>query len=257
MSEPDYKLFSTRAVTAGTFLGGPLATGILMRRNFLNLGDRSKASRALWMSVVFTVALFAALCLIPEKVSAALPGSAFTAGYTALAYQLMLAYQGKALTSHRNAGGLFYSGWKTFGVGMGALLATVLTVFSVVFTLSSAGLISDVYGAGLDKFEQHEQRALKLYELAGKDETTDTEMAQFIQQTGLPAWQECERALAEIEQNASMTDDQKQEIQRLQNYVRVRVEMYETMLKIARGEGNLDELNKTLDQQLEKLQSYM
>lgn len=37
------KFYSLRSISIATFLGGPIAAGILIRRNFLNQNDDKKA----------------------------------------------------------------------------------------------------------------------------------------------------------------------------------------------------------------------
>ena len=62
--KPEYSLYSAKAVTLGTLLGGPLAAGLLLKRNFVNLGQKSMGQRALWLSVLFLVAMCALLALL-------------------------------------------------------------------------------------------------------------------------------------------------------------------------------------------------
>jgi hypothetical protein len=254
---PKYKLYSAKAVTAATFLGGPMAIGLLMRRNFLNLGKKSEASRALWFSIAFSIFLFGGLSLLPEEVVDRIPGSLIAGIYTAAAYQLMQLYQGKALTEHGRLGGLLYSGWKTFGVALGSLVATLLLMVAVIVTLDPGVFSYESYNKGVERFNVEESRALELYSLLEKDGTADEEVVTFLKQTGIPAWEECLQILDELDQEKYLDDDLKAEIAKLRTYVGIRLETYKAMQTLFSGEGDEEKLTKKINDLQEEIKPYL
>lgn len=254
---PAYKLYSAKAVAAATFLGGPLAVGILMRRNFLNLGKRTEAGRALWGAIAFSVVLFGGLFMLPENVVDRIPGSVICGLYTAIAFQLMQVYQGKALTQHERLGGILYSGWKTFGVGLGSLMGTLLLMVAVMVTLEPGIFSYDSYNAGVERFNQQESKALELYSLLGEEKTTDEEVVTFLKQTGIPAWEECLKILDELDREKYLEDELKQSNKKLREYVNIRLETYRAMLTLFSGQGDEEKLTKKIKELQGKLQPYL
>ena len=57
------RFHSLTAVGLAAYLGGPLAAGILIRRNFISMGEPGRGSWALWLSLLATVAIFGGTAL--------------------------------------------------------------------------------------------------------------------------------------------------------------------------------------------------
>jgi hypothetical protein len=63
--ESEQKLFKSRHIWVGTFIGGPLVATYFIAENFKALGQYDKIQKTWIFGVVFTIILFAALFLIP------------------------------------------------------------------------------------------------------------------------------------------------------------------------------------------------
>ncbi len=68
--EESTKLYSQKAIGLATYFGGPLAAGILIRRNYINLKKEKLGLNALIVSAIATCLLFAGLFSIPEYIIA-------------------------------------------------------------------------------------------------------------------------------------------------------------------------------------------
>src|ERR1039457_5519663 len=67
---PAYTLFNADSVGLATFLGTPIAGGILMAVNYRRLGKGSKAAAVLLIALLVTALALAVGFLIPQGVSA-------------------------------------------------------------------------------------------------------------------------------------------------------------------------------------------
>ncbi|MDG7115609.1 hypothetical protein OVO14_10945, partial [Streptococcus pneumoniae] len=94
---------------------------------------------------------------------------------------------GPELERRKEAGAAFYSGWKTFGVGM-ASMAVTLGLVGPVFFLAPKNSTDAAYQKGWDRIVANETRAQGLSTLASQEGTTEQEMLNFIDQTYQPAW---------------------------------------------------------------------
>jgi len=118
-----FKLYSLRSIVAATFLGTPLAGGILIRKNSLNLGRKQEGLIALIVGIVATILLF--VIPIDGKITAPIIPLIF-AGIT---YLIVRKMHGKILKMHKEEGGEFYSHWKALRI---ALICTVIFVAGAI-----------------------------------------------------------------------------------------------------------------------------
>lgn len=127
--EENLKLYSKKAITIATFFGGPLVAGILIRRNYLNLGEERKAINSLLIGIFSTVLLIVGILMIPENIIDYIPNILFPAIYTGIVNLIVKKNQGDNLKSHLENNGEFYSGWKAAGISIFSAIIIVAIAF--------------------------------------------------------------------------------------------------------------------------------
>ena len=117
---PHYKLYSALAVGMSSFIGSPLAGGILMALNFRRLGQRARA----WVAVVLSVAV--ALLFIAVSASTSsdnpVPGLVYIFVLPPALYLAARAVQGRHFKAHRDQDGRFESVWKAACIALLVLI---------------------------------------------------------------------------------------------------------------------------------------
>lgn len=131
-SAPPVRLFTNAAISVSTFVGGPLAAGYLLSRNFEALGQVANARRVLRGGIAVTAGLFLVIVLLPEHVAASIPKSLVPALYSAIASGIVFGSQQEAIDAHLKAGGRRGSGWTVAGI----------SVLSLALTLAYVGMLS-------------------------------------------------------------------------------------------------------------------
>jgi len=99
-TEPQ-QLYSQKAIGIATFFGGPLAAGILVRRNYINLGKEVYGKHALSIGIISTFLLFVGIFSMPEHIMAKVPNTILPAIYTAIIYLVVEKLQGRELKEHK------------------------------------------------------------------------------------------------------------------------------------------------------------
>lgn len=129
----DFELYKVSGVGIATFLGTPIAGGLLMSRNFKRLGNEAAARKTLILSVMGTIAVFVLAFFIPENID--VPGSALAAPQLVLMIMLTKQLQEKDIKQHEEAGGIMASNWKALGIAMLVVLAILVLATPFVFFL--------------------------------------------------------------------------------------------------------------------------
>ena len=121
-------LYSPRQIYLASFLGSPIAAAWLFHRNFLTLGNESRAQLALGLGVAATVALFVVGMYLPKGS----PNLLVPIVYSFAIYQYATLVFKAAYEKHLTSGGRRGSWWMVIGV---SLLAAML-VFGVAIALA-------------------------------------------------------------------------------------------------------------------------
>ena len=125
------KIYSERAIWAGTFIGGPLVAGYLIAENFKTF-NKTTAARNTWIfAILATIVIFGGVFLIPNAEK--LPRQIIPIIYTAIAYALVKHYQGIEINAHVSTGGPVFSWWRTLGISIVGLLITIIPVFGIAY----------------------------------------------------------------------------------------------------------------------------
>jgi len=102
------KFYKERAIWVGAFLGGPLAAGYLISKNYEALHEPENAKKTWIFSIITTIVVIVIAILIPEDTK--MPTNVIPLIYTALAYYLAQYFQGAKVKSQIENGGEYYGG---------------------------------------------------------------------------------------------------------------------------------------------------
>lgn len=191
------RLYSAGAITLATFFGGPLAAGILMRRNFINCDKPVHGKYALALGIISTIALFAIIFSLSEESLDKIPGAAIPAAYTAIILLLVEIFQGADIRRRKEAGNL-YSAWKAFGAGMAGLALIVAVIGTAVLLTGFTEPSFDValYEAKYGELVRNEEKLDAISGFASPDQSR--EMAEYIESVSIPALKDNLRLMDEM-----------------------------------------------------------
>lgn len=128
---PVEQMYSPNQITAGAFLGSPLAAGWLAAHNFRVMRQPQEAGRALGLGIVATLVALGIAAYLPDG----FPGVVLSVVYCAIAYQLADKRFKSVIAAHRAAGGTMRSSWRVVGIGVLCALILVTVVFGILLTL--------------------------------------------------------------------------------------------------------------------------
>jgi hypothetical protein len=128
------KLYSKRAVMIGTLVGGPLAGGYMLAKNFKTIEKPEKTSQAWTVAVAAIFGIILLAVIIPRQV----PDFLFIFLYAWMGYFAAHKMQGRFLDSHEENGGKFHNNWKAAGIGLIVALIS-LALYLLVLTIAGPG----------------------------------------------------------------------------------------------------------------------
>ena len=124
----NFKLYSLRSIVAATFLGTPLAAGILIRRNSLNLGYREQEGL-----IALIVGIISTLLLILIPVGNGSPTLIIPFIYAGITYLIVKKMHGQILKTHKEEGGEFYSHGKAVGIALICAVVYLGVIFAYAY----------------------------------------------------------------------------------------------------------------------------
>lgn len=221
--EQPLPLYSKRAILTATFFGGPLVTGILLRKNLLNLTREKEGNRTLYICIAFTVVLFALLFSLPDQVMRHIPGYLIPAIYTAIAGAAIEKLMGNELKAREGKKEQWYSGWRAFAF---TLIGTAILVGGV-FAYSFYRIYTNDYDVLLAKFQENENKSLRFYDIY--ETSSDAAVKRFLQQEAIPLWKENLKIVDQMDDAARGIDESLlKQNQILREYALLRIEFFET-----------------------------
>ncbi|MDD4528219.1 MAG: hypothetical protein PHF25_09385 [Candidatus Margulisbacteria bacterium] len=222
------KLYSQRAIAIATYFGGPLAAGILIRKNFINLGKEKQGLNSLIIGILSTLLIFYGIFQIPESILDKIPNALIPLIYTGIIYLIVENLQGQELNKHKEEKNEFYSNWKATGIGAICSVILIGGIFAYAY-LSPTDWDVDKYDSGLKKYNENEQVAMKLFDMLERN--SKNEIVLFIEKTGIPKWEECIEILNEMNTIENIPQDFQKQNQLLLEYSKLRIEAYELISK--------------------------
>ena len=235
VDNPIVKFHSKKGIGLATFLGGPVAAGILIRKNYLNLDKTDQANHALFIGILSTVVVLAVAVSIPEGSYDKLLGYAIPAAYTAVVYFLVDKYQGETLQQHEDANGEFYSRWRAAGIGLVGGICMLIAVFGYAFAITES-FDDEAYDARIEIFNENEIKAMKLYEYLEQGKLKV--IPPFIIEFGMPAWNENLRILNQLDNMPEIYPELKAQNEMLRKYCNLRIEVYQLIGKAINEDTN-------------------
>ena len=126
-------LYSPRQIFVASFLGSPIAAAWFIHRNFMTLGNESRALRTLWLGLAATAAVIVVALYLPNR----FPNAVLPLAYSIAIYQYALFLFKGAYNKHLTEGGRKGSWWVVIGVGLLAVLALAGVAFAIAFAAPS------------------------------------------------------------------------------------------------------------------------
>ena len=128
IGETQKRVYSEKAINVATFLGGPLATGIMMSENFKSMELFETARKALFIGIISMFAIIALLLLLPSPIVDKIPQQLIPFIYTGIAWLLFKKHQKEKIEELLEENAIKHSAWRIAGVGFGSMI-----VFLMVF----------------------------------------------------------------------------------------------------------------------------
>jgi hypothetical protein len=245
------RFYSISAISLATFLGGPIAAGLLMRRNFINTGQEKYAMITLLLGVLATLLVIGVIFVIPDSFFSKPGANAIIPGiYTALIYLIAEKLQGGILLQHKENLGLFYSKWRAAGIGLIFTIATLLFIFGAILAEEHFNRNFDAaaFDTRIEKFVENETKSLIIFHVAGRlnDELL---LPEYVHSKDL--WSENLVLADEMTKIERLPEDLLQLAQKLKEYSRLRISMFDLIMK---GVYEKTEVyNQELDQVIEQI----
>ena len=130
---PSYKLYSVKSIALATFLGSPVAGGLIMAINFKRLGRFTAAIHAVVWTAVFTAMILMSDFFLPDEVQ--VPNIAYVVVQVIAMYYLAKSLQGPAVETHQGRSGSLASAWAAAGIGIAVGAIVVGVIVGVVILL--------------------------------------------------------------------------------------------------------------------------
>lgn len=231
--EENKKFYSQKAIAIATYLGGPLAAGILIRKNCLNLDKEKQGINALMIGIISTILIFVGIFSIPEDIIDKVPNAMIPLIYTGIIYLIVEKIQGDELKLHKENNGEFYSGWKAAGIGAVSLVIILGGIFGYVY-FEPYDWDVDRYDAKLESFNNNEEDAMQLFDIL--DNNSKHEIVYFIENTGIPKWKENVVILKDMSEIENIPEEFQKQNKLLLEYSELRIEAYELIGKAVLNE---------------------
>ncbi|MCE3228616.1 MAG: hypothetical protein K0S32_3167 [Bacteroidetes bacterium] len=113
-----------------TFLGGPVAFGYMIWRNFRELGEPRKGILWFLLSITFTLLFFGIFFMIPD-VENKVPRHFVPIAYTIIAHFIILQIQSKKIDDFLHKRGQLFGWWRTVAVMLLAVIVSAAPLFIV------------------------------------------------------------------------------------------------------------------------------
>ncbi len=227
--EESKKLYSQKAISIATYIGGPLAAGILIRQNSLSLGREKEGRNALIFGIVSTFLLFAAIFSVPEHIIDKVPNSLLPLIYTGIIYLIVEKIHGIELNNHKEQNGEFYSGWRAAGIGSIGMVIIVAFIFAFVFlSPNMQDFDTAAYDSGVSQFTENEAKALVIY---NKFETTPPRTIISELNKGIVLWKENQKILEKLNQIENLPSELMAQNKALIQYCNLRIEHSNIIIK--------------------------
>ena len=227
--EENLKLYSQKAIAVATYFGGPLAAGILIRKNSLNLGREKQAINSLIIGIISTIIIFGGIFMIPENIIDKIPNALIPAIYTGIIYLIVERIQGRELKLHKENQGEFYSGWKAVGIGAVCMVILAAGIFGYAYASEvEYDFDSTIYDKEIAKFIDNEEKSLNVFNFI---ETANKEYLIKEFNKGIVLWKENQNVINRILSIENLPADLVEINEKLMVYSKLRIKHFELIQK--------------------------
>jgi methyl-accepting chemotaxis protein len=243
------KFYSQKAITITTFFGGPIAAGILIRQNYLNIDKVKQGKNALFLGIASTILIFTGIFVLPENILDKIPNSLIPTIYTGIIYLIVEKIQGKVLKTHKENGGEFYSAWKAAKIGVLSTIAILFTVASIAFISGDISMIepnfdSEAYNRGISTFVENEEYSIKVLQSFEIEDLNLSYLKSTVNKS-VVLWKENKRIIEKISKIENLPDKLSELDGKLLKYCNLRIEQFELISKA---------LNENTDRYIDQIQ---
>ncbi len=249
------KLYSSKAISGATFLGGPLAAGYLISENFKALNKPDDGKKSLIIGIVTTIILFGGIFMLPEKMIDKIPRQLIPLIYTGIIWGIVEWTQGDVLKAHKENNNTFFSGWRAAGIGLISLLIIGIGIFGYAY-IESSNPAYEIYDTKIAEFSKNENESLTFYDnIEFKSNST---LLSELDNKVIPKWEKNIKLINELENIDGLPSDLSDQNKTLLKYSKLRLEAF-LLIKKAISENTdkydsqLNMLNIKIENELKKL----
>lgn len=250
------KLYSSNAIWASTFLGGPLAAGYMIRANYVALNQLQKGKNALIISILFTLLLFSFLFFVPESIIDKIPRILIPMIYSLIVYFIVEKAFGTVLKEHKQFNNKFQSAGKSILIGIISCILSfaVIIGFTILFP-SPEDKAYEKYNIEIQKFSQNEAETLVFYDYL---ETRSTSFLLYKLDEFIPKWEENKQLLKKINHSDNLPTDIIKQNEFLLTYTELRIKAFQLFKKAIvedtrQYDAELDQIHREIEIILKKL----
>jgi hypothetical protein len=124
------KLYSMNEIGLAALIGGPLAGFYLIGRNYMALEKKYLSRINFIFGIIGTILLGTAIVFIPKDLMDKIPDMIIPALFAPLVYVYVKKVQGQDIEDHFKNGGLKHSLRDAVGIGVFALMITLVSFFA-------------------------------------------------------------------------------------------------------------------------------
>lgn len=127
------KYFTEAQTNIATFIGGPMAGGLLIYKNFLKLERKKEAQVALSVTFLLTISMAVFAFNIPEEIFDKIPVTVFSSFYTIISAIVFRRFLRAELKQKNEEGAGKSSHWLAAGFTLGGLIINLIILYAVAF----------------------------------------------------------------------------------------------------------------------------
>lgn len=249
------KLYSTKAISGATFLGGPLAAGYMIGENFKALEKHNEGRNSLILGIISTILIFTVIFMIPENIITKIPNQIIPIIYTGVILGIVEWKQGKILKSHKENGNSFYSGWRAAGIGFVSLIILLIGIFGYVY-FGMNNEVYDKYDTELTLFQKNEEETLVFYNHL--DSESKYSLIKELENRTIPKWKENIEIINKTNKFQDLPTELSQQNEILLKYSKLRLQAFKLFKKSIEEDTDeyslqLDRIHEEIDELLLKL----
>lgn len=218
--EDSKKLYTPQAIAFATLLGGPIATGFLIRKNYIAMGDEVKALYSIILGIFATLLLLTPILLTPDSVPDNSLSSIIPLINGFVGYYLADWLQGKQIREHKELHGSVFTIARASGIGV----LFSLGMFIVVLGFHSFSWNEKASKTLQQDFAQFQKNETEAIEIFNHLEAKDPQTILLEINIGLNKWQENLIIIQKIQNTEGISNDLQEQTTQLTKYCKLRTE---------------------------------